>query len=135
MGHAVSVGADRCLEETNMSTAALPGNFPSNSHRTQARPELGSLVLPATRCALPVAAVRRRANREQGRALEIVGHAIEYLVDSRLFITSGLDDRAEQEAVQMLMHFSRAVFAECEEIVPLRMRFSLWMQKRLHRHA
>jgi hypothetical protein len=67
----------------------------------------------------PERRIRRRATREQGQALERLGHAIEYLVDSRLFMTGKLDVRAEQEAVQLLMRMSRSVFAECHEVVPV----------------
>jgi hypothetical protein len=67
----------------------------------------------------------------QWRALEKVGHSIEYLVDSRLFITSGLDDRAEYEAVQILMCISRAIFSECAEVIPLRRQFRRWIGQHL----
>jgi len=63
-------------------------------------------------------------------ALEKLGHAIEYLVDSRLAIIHDLPDeltaRADAEATQILMRLSRAVFAECAEIVPLRRRLWAW---------
>jgi hypothetical protein len=64
-------------------------------------------------------AVRRRGNSEQGRALEILGHAVEYLVDSRLFLVDQTQAKAEQDAVQILMRMSRAVFLECPEVVSL----------------
>jgi len=63
--------------------------------------------------------VRRRANQEQGRALEMLGHAIEYLMDSRLYAVDGADPKSEAEAVNLLMGLSRAVFAECEEVTTL----------------
>lgn len=58
--------------------------------------------------------VRRRPGKVQGRALEILAHALEYLVD-----TSTERSPADQEAVQILAARSRAVFAECPEIRPL----------------
>jgi len=76
-------------------------------------------------------AVRRRGSIQQGRALETLGHAVEYLVDSRLFQVEDDNQRAEQEAVQILMRASRAVFAECPEVVSLRTRLRRWMQDRL----
>jgi len=48
-------------------------------------------------------------------ALVMVGHAIEYLVDSR----AGWQDEA---AVTILVEANRATYEEGKEIVPLRMR-------------
>jgi len=75
--------------------------------------------------------IRRRGSILQGRALETLGHAVEYLVDSRLFQVEDDNQRAEQEAVQILMRASRAVFAECAEVVSLRTRLRRWLQERL----
>ncbi len=75
--------------------------------------------------------VYRRGSREQGRALEAIGHAVEYLVDSRLFQVGDHNRRAEQEAVQILMRLSRAVFAECPEVVSLRKRLKRWLVQRV----
>jgi hypothetical protein len=66
--------------------------------------------------------VRRRASREQGQALERLGHAVEYLIDSRMFLTGKMNPAAEREAVQLLMRLSRSIFAECVEVV------SVWEQ-------
>ena len=114
-----------------MSTAAAPGDFISANPGSPQLPELAGATQQVHVGAMPVGAVRRRANPQQGRALETVGHAIEYLVDSRLFITSGLDERAEQEAAQILMRASRAIFAECVEVVPLRRKVGCWIEKQL----
>jgi hypothetical protein len=54
----------------------------------------------------------------QGRALETLGHAIEYLVDSRMHRDQGLSSQADGEAEQVIMRLNRAVFAECAEVVP-----------------
>ncbi len=61
--------------------------------------------------------IRRRANRVQGRSLELLGHAVEYLVDSRMFMIEPSTAKSEREAVQILMRLSRMVFSECEEVV------------------
>jgi hypothetical protein len=61
--------------------------------------------------------VRRRGNQQQGQALEFLGHAIEYLVDSRLFTKDEREAQDDAEAVQILMRMSRAVFAECAEVI------------------
>jgi len=74
--------------------------------------------------------VRRRGSLEQGRALESLGHAVEYLIDSRMFHAGDLNPQVELEAVQILMRMSREVFAECPEVVSLRRRFRRWMSDR-----
>jgi hypothetical protein len=73
--------------------------------------------------------VARRPGREQGMALEVIGHAVEYLIDSRMFLTEAPYTKAEQEAVQLLMTASRQVFEACAPIVPLRTRASEWLQR------
>ena len=75
--------------------------------------------------------IRRRGSLEQGRALETLGHAVEYLVDSRMFQVEDSSQRDHQEAVQILMRMSRAVFAECPEVVSLRRRFRRWIEAQL----
>ena len=72
--------------------------------------------------AIPTA--RGRSNRRRhitphaGRALEILGPAIEYLTDE--FVSQGLtySSRSGQlEAVQMLMALNRQVYLECPEVL------------------
>ena len=71
--------------------------------------------------------VRRRPNQYQGRALEKLGHAVEYLVDSRMVLIDEPSTRADAEALDILMQLSRCVFSECEEIVPMGRRLRAWM--------
>ena len=85
---------------------------------------------PALSQTLPAAASRRRGTLAQGRALETLGHAVEYLVDSRLFHSGDHNQEDEQEAVQILMRMSRAVFAECLEVISLNRRFRRWVADR-----
>ena len=86
-----------------------------------------SRLLPGER------AVRRRGNLEQGRALETLGHAVEYLTDSKLFLTDEAGARQSHEAIQILMRCSRAVFMECPEVVPVRRRISRWVTAGVNR--
>lgn len=78
-------------------------------------------------------APRRRGSAQQGRALETLGHAVEYLVDSRMFLVERSSAKAEQEAVQILMRMSRSVFSECPEVVTLWMRMGQFCRKSLKR--
>lgn len=108
-----------------MSSAVVPGAlpFPEESR-------VATFSTPAAKPAPPQpeknAYVRRRGSLVQGQALETLGHAVEYLVDSALFHRETSESRANQDAVQILMRASRAVFAECPEVLPLRRRFSRW---------
>ena len=70
--------------------------------------------------------VRRRGNMEQGKALEFLGHSVEYLVDSRLFTKDEAEAQNDREAVQILMRCSRAVFAECPEVTTIQRRLVRW---------
>jgi hypothetical protein len=67
--------------------------------------------------------VPRRLTREQGRALEILGHAVEYLIDSRLF---GGESRDEQ-AISMLKRANRMIFQESVVAPPAGMRMRAWL--------
>ena len=73
------------------------------------------------------APVRRRPSREQGMALEKLGHAFEYLVDSAMARTEGLSTdphSPEFAAVHIMMKLNCSIFDECEEIRPIRERIS-----------
>jgi hypothetical protein len=75
----------------------------------------------------------RRPTPTQGRALEILGHAIEYLVDSRL--ARGGEISQEHEAIQLLSRVNREIFAACPEILPVSARVKRWLAGRLLGHA
>jgi hypothetical protein len=69
--------------------------------------------------ALPVRSKRRRRiDPASGRALEILGHAIEYLTDELIQqrgIVSANDPQVE--AVQILMALNRQVYFACPEVL------------------
>ena len=75
----------------------------------------------------PVAsAVRLRSHRRRwitpqaGRALEILGHAIEYLTDEFVHRGGSFSAHNEQlQAVQLLMALNRQVYFECPEVPTL----------------
>lgn len=114
-----------------MSIATLPLSFPEDAPRSleAADSTCGNDGARRTRHGRPAAGVRRRGSQEQGRALESLGHAVEYLVDSGLFLRDERNQRDEHEAIQILMRLSRAVFAECPEVVPLRRRLEAWGER------
>ncbi len=74
-----------------------------------------------TAAAAPVAGrgvVRsRRISPEAGRALEILGHAIEYLTDEFVYAGGSFSARDPQvEAVQLLMSLNREIYFGCPEV-------------------
>lgn len=67
---------------------------------------------------LPASANRRRSiDPASGRALEILGHAIEYLTDE-LGQSGGpaLADNPQVEAIQLLMAVNRQIYLQCPEV-------------------
>jgi hypothetical protein len=74
-------------------------------------------------------ATRRRVDPQSGRALEILGHAIEYLADE--YVRSGGTMRAQNgqlEAVQLLMAANRQVYFACPMVAPLGLRLRRWLR-------
>ena len=73
---------------------------------------------------------RRRISPEAGRALEILGHAIDYLIDENVYaadlrtISIGqLGQMGQMEAVQLLMQINRQIYFECPEVPSMRERW------------
>lgn len=83
--------------------------------------------------AIPVSAhVRRRISPETGHALEILGHAIEYLTDEYVHRNGTLSaNDPEFGAVQLLMALNRQIYFECPVAPTLVDRF----RKMLHLRA
>jgi hypothetical protein len=73
------------------------------------------------------ATMRRCRTREQGIALMTVGHAIEYLVDSRL-VKQQNTSNSEREALAILMQANLSVYNEGAEIVPIASRLRQWFR-------
>jgi hypothetical protein len=66
---------------------------------------------------------RRRIDPQAGHALEILGHAIEYLTDE--FIHEGgpfSANSSQLQAVQLLMALNRQIYLECPEVPPFSTR-------------
>lgn len=70
--------------------------------------------------------VFRRPSQIQARALEALAHALEYLEDNALATGTPFkeDDR---DAIRLLADRSRAVFAECPEIISWRQRLGMYV--------
>ena len=79
------------------SSLSLPFLVPNTSPRLPREISFQSRTKIA-----PSQIIRRRPTMQQGRALEILGHAIEYLIDSRMFLVNEPHTSAEAAAVQVL---------------------------------
>jgi hypothetical protein len=73
----------------------------------------------------PPAMAIRRPTRDQGRALELLGHAIQYLIDENRHCNRG--DARNSLAVRTLMNMNRTIFYECEPVLPWPVRLRQWM--------
>jgi hypothetical protein len=78
----------------------------------------------------PVPRVRRKLTPEAGKALEILGHAIEYLADEYAVDTApkgalgSADPRVE--AIQMLKAANRQIYLSGTEVQPAFRRIRQW---------
>lgn len=73
---------------------------------------------------------RRRISYEAGRGLEILGHAIEYLMDE--YLQSQGSIRAEDpevQAVQILMALNREIYFSCPVVPTLRQRWNAFWRR------
>ena len=119
-----------------MSSAPIYGPYHPSSNSISANERLLSDIrahaavidTPASRVDT---SVRRRANFQQGRALEILSHAVEYLTDSHMYGIEEPVTPADSEATLILMSLSRSVFSECPEVVSLTQRLRRWISNRL----
>jgi hypothetical protein len=66
---------------------------------------------------LPDLTIHRVTKTHHGRTLLMLGHAAEYLADSRRFLFNEPVPDADDEAIRILMRLSRSVFEEYAGIV------------------
>jgi hypothetical protein len=93
-----------------------------------------SVSVPAPRLAARTSCTNRRRSisPQAGHALELLGHALEYLTDE--FVHEGGSfsaHNAQLEAVQLLMACNRAVYFACPEVPSIRERFSTFVHAHL----
>ncbi len=94
----------------------------------------GAVLPPVVTMPAP-ARVRRRISPVSGHALEILGHAVEYLADEYVLASGALPSihahDPQVEAMQLLMQANRAVYFECPVIPSLRVRARNWFKGRI----
>lgn len=85
----------------------------------------------STAASSPSARRRRRVSPEAGHALEILGHAIEYLTDEFVHAGGSLSGHnAQLEAVQLLMAVNRQIYFDCPEVRTLSDRWRAMLHMR-----
>ncbi|WP_263365742.1 hypothetical protein [Edaphobacter bradus] len=105
-----------------MSTAALMGNLTSPIGNEVSLPFTAVPVRPAGN---PDLTIHRRTKTHHGRTLLTLGHAAEYLVESRRYMMSS--GKADTEAVHILMRLSREVFEDYVQDVAISKRVEDWV--------
>ena len=77
-------------------------------------------------------AKRRRLSSEAGHALEILGHAIEYLIDEYVHEGGSFSaDDPQVQAVLLLMALNRQIYFECPEVPSFRERLRSFLDQYL----
>jgi hypothetical protein len=111
-----------------MSTAPFLGAYPFAVGDAAAQ----HLAAVGEASGLPV---RRRANANQARAIEKLGHAVDHLLYSRMLLMDAAAVKADTNAIHILMVSRRSVFEECERVVSEDRQVKRWIRERLKRGA
>jgi hypothetical protein len=102
--------AEEQVEDKTMA-ASMSTNFPISLSTPVA------ISTPAATTGLARPHRLRRITPQAGHALEILGHAIEYLTDEFVHSGSGLSPASGPlDAVQLLMSVNRQIYYECPEV-------------------
>jgi hypothetical protein len=122
-----------------MATAVFPGTSP---RPVLVPAQIPAEVQPGTGQSFPSLSVGRAVTStgdltihritktHHGRTLLMLGHAAEYLANSRRFSTQKYDHEAHVEALHLLMGLSRSVFEEFAERPGLSRRVENWVTER-----
>ena len=127
------MAASPALSNPKTSPAANPAanHVPASNHVVDIRQAHQPSVVHTTVHALPTGlgsrSTRRRTTPEAGFALEVLGHAIEYLADEYAHEAGSLSSIHSQdprvEAMQLLMAANRQVYYACPLVPSLYERF------------
>jgi hypothetical protein len=118
---------------TSMATAVFPGpNRPAVVGSRKAR-SIPSLLEGRQATNPGDLTIHRITETHHGRTLITLGHAAEYLVNSRRYSAEKFDYEAHAEAVHILMGLSRSVFDEAVQPRKLHQRFQDWVVERVVR--
>jgi hypothetical protein len=115
-----------------MATIAFQGVFrPAPTQRKSKDLPSFSLGNPSPQSA--DLTIHRITKTHHGRALLTLGHAAEYLANSRRFAILKSDGAADEEAIHLLMGISREVFEEFAEQTTEKRRAGDWLIERIVR--
>jgi hypothetical protein len=112
----------------SMSTTPYPGVYPFAVSDAAAQ-HLASVG------EAPELPVRRRANVNQARAIEKLGHAVDHLIYSRMFLADADAVKAEADATHILLVLRRNVFEECATVAQGNRQVKQWITERLRQSA
>ena len=116
-----------------MATAVFPGsNRPAVVASRKAR-SIPSLFKGREATNPGDLTIHRITETHHGRTLVTLGHAAEYLVNSRRYSTEKFDYEAHVEAVHILMGLSRSVFDETVQPRKVHQRVQDWLVERVVR--
>jgi hypothetical protein len=107
-----------------MSTAAFPGSMGPELVR-RGREVRPTSVAESEEAPISLS-IHRITRTHHGRTLLTLGHAAEYLANSRRFRTDE-EDGADEEAIHILMSLSREVFDDFAERLPMHRRVERWL--------
>jgi len=77
--------------------------------------------------------IHRITNTHHGRTLLTLGHAAEYLANSRRYSIQAFDNKSDDEAIHILMGLSRTVFEDFAQHPAWTRRFWNWVIERVVR--
>jgi hypothetical protein len=81
----------------------------------------------------PDLTIHRKTDTHHGATLQILGHAAEYLAESRRYTLSAT--KTDEEAIHILMRLSREVFDEYAKAAAARTRFHDWVMDQVVRRC
>jgi hypothetical protein len=115
-----------------MSTVPFPGVFrPELVNRNASSVPTLSPGNPAPKNA--DLTIHRITRTHHGRTLLTLGHAAEYLANSRRYSIQAFDNKSDDEAIHILMGLSRTVFEDFAQHPARTRRFWNWVVERMVR--
>ena len=119
-------------EEFGIMSSLPATTFASNS--SPSKGEFNTIPFPSfpvDPLGRPDLTIHRKTDTHHGATLQILGHAAEYIAESRRYMMSA--SKSDAEAIHILMRLSREVFEEYAEAVAVRTRFHDWVMDTMAR--
>jgi hypothetical protein len=110
-----------------MATAVFPGPTRPVHVRSRKAQPFPSLSQGRAASSAGDLTIHRITSTHHGRTLLTLGHAAEYLANSRRYSTEKVDHASNVEAIHILMELSRSVFDDFAERRTLNRRLEQWL--------